>query len=129
MDFHVDELQKNSRYDIIISRDLLLELKLDLCFSDYTIKGNGGAYKGCTAPTRNPYNLCDDASFRNEEVWESEHVLDYMRRRRRILDESYQRANLSKIVSKSKQLNNNEKSMLHEVLNKYELLFDRTLGT
>ena len=39
MDFHVDDLQNNSMYDMIIGRDLLLELMLDLCLSDYTIKG------------------------------------------------------------------------------------------
>ena len=53
---------------MIIGRDLFLELKLDLCFSDYTIKGNGGAYNGCTAPMRYPYDLCDDSSFINEEI-------------------------------------------------------------
>ena len=65
----MDGSQENSRYDMIISRDLLLELKFNLCFSDYTIKGNGGAYERCTASMRDPYDLCDDASFRNEEVW------------------------------------------------------------
>ena len=92
MDFHVDDLQNNSMYDMIIGRDLLLELMLDLCLSDYTIKGNGGAYKGCTAPMRDPYNLCDDASFRNEKVWESDHVLDYTGRTRIILDANCQRS-------------------------------------
>ena len=114
---------------MIIGRDLLLELKLDLCFSDYTIKVNGCAYKGCTAPTRDPYDLCDDASFRNEEVWESEHVLDSMRCTRRILDAKYQRADLSQIVSNSKHLNNNKQIMLHDLLTKYEFLLDGTLGT
>ena len=55
---------------MIIDQDLLLELKLDLCLYYYTIKVNGGVYEGCTAPMRDPYNFCDDASFRNEEVWE-----------------------------------------------------------
>ena len=64
--FHVNDLQKISRYDMIIVRYLLLELKLDLCFSDYTIKDNRGAYEGCTAPKIDPYDLYDDASFRNE---------------------------------------------------------------
>ena len=64
--FHVDDLQKNSRYDMIIGRDLLLKLKLDLCLSDYNIKGNGGAYGGCTATMKDPSDLCDDTSFRNE---------------------------------------------------------------
>ena len=127
--FHVDDLRKNSRYDMIIGWYLLLELKLDLCFSDYKIKGNGGAYEGCTAPMKYPSNLCDDTRFINEVWWESEHVLNSMQHTRRILDEKYQKANLSKIVSNSKHLNNNKKSMLRDVLNKYELLFDGTLGT
>ena len=54
---------------MIIDQDLLLELKLDLCFSNYTIKGNGGAYEVFTAPMKDSYKFCDDASFRNEEVW------------------------------------------------------------
>ena len=48
--FHVDDSQKNSRYGMIIGKYLLLELKLDLCFSNYTIKGNVCAYEGFTTP-------------------------------------------------------------------------------
>ena len=117
--FHVSESQKNSRYNMIIGQDLLLELKLDLCFSNCMIKGNGVAYKVCTTPMRYPNNFCNDASFRNEEVWESEHVINFTRRTRRILDVNYQRAYLSKIVSNSKNFNDNEQSMLRDVLNKY----------
>ena len=47
----------------------------------------------------------------------------------RILDAKYQKADFSKIVSKSKHLNNNKQSMLHDVINKYDFPFDRTLGT
>ena len=75
---------------MIIGRDLLLELKLDLCFSYYTIKGNGYVYKGCTAPMKDPSNLCDGTSLRNEELWESEHVLNSTRCTRMILDVNYQ---------------------------------------
>ena len=65
--FHVDDSQKNLHDDIIIGRDLLLELKLDLFSPDQMIKGNGGAYEGCTALTKYPSDLCDYASIRNEE--------------------------------------------------------------
>ena len=51
---------------MIIGRELLLEFKLDLCFSDYIIKGNGSVYEGCTPPMRDHYDLCDDARFINE---------------------------------------------------------------
>ena len=37
--FLMDSSQNSSRYDMIIGRDLLLELKLYLRFSDYKIKG------------------------------------------------------------------------------------------
>ena len=56
---------------MIIGQDLLLELILYLCFSDDTSKGNGGTYEGCNAHMKYPYDLCDDASFINEVVWES----------------------------------------------------------
>ena len=62
----MDDLQKNSRYNMIIGLDLLLELKLDSCFFDYTIIGNGGAYKGFTVSMKDPSELRDDASFINE---------------------------------------------------------------
>ena len=54
-----------------MGQELLLEIMLDLCFSDYTIKGNVDAYKGYNAPMKYPYDLCNDASFKNKEVWES----------------------------------------------------------
>ena len=86
LNFHVDDLQKNSRFDMIIGRDVLLELNLDLCFSDCTVKGNGGGYKGCTVTMKDTSNLRDDAIFRNEGLWEIKYVLDYTRHTRRILD-------------------------------------------
>ena len=101
----------------------MLELKLDLCFSNYTIKGNGGAYEGCTVPMEDNSDLCDDTSFRNEKLWGSEHVLDYTQHTCRILESKYQKSDLSKIVSNSKYLNNNKQIILHNVLNKYEFLF------
>ena len=114
---------------MIIGQYLLLELKLYLYISDYTIKVDGCAYKGCTAPMRDPYDLCDDASFRNEKLWESEQLINSTQRTRRLLDAKYQKADLSKFVSDSKHINNNKKSMLRDVLNKYEFLFDGTIGT
>ena len=62
---------------MIIGQDLLLELHLDLCFFYFTIKDHGGAYEGCPAPMKDTSNLSDDASLRNEEQWESKHVIDF----------------------------------------------------
>ena len=63
--FHVDYLQKHSRYEMIVFQDLWLEIKLDLCLSGYTVRGNKGMYKEYTAPMQDPYDLCDDASLIN----------------------------------------------------------------
>ena len=52
VDFSRGWLTKNLRYDMIIGQELLLELKLYLCFSDCVIKGNGGAYEGCNTPIK-----------------------------------------------------------------------------
>ena len=75
----MDDSQKNSRYNMIIGRELLLELKLYLCFSDYTIRVNGGAYEGCTISIKYPSDLRNDASLRDEKLWKSEHVIDATR--------------------------------------------------
>ena len=69
-------------------------------------------------------NLRDDTIFINEELWESEHGIDSMRRMRRIFDTKYQKSNLRKIVSNSKHLNKNEQSILRELLTKYEFHFE-----
>ena len=38
-----------SRYYMILGRDLLIALGLDLNFSKHTIIGGGGPYKGCSS--------------------------------------------------------------------------------
>ena len=72
--FHVHDSQDNSRYDMIIGRDLLSELQMDICFSDFTIRVNGGAYEECTSSTRDtnnsykiiPFGQLEDARFRGK---------------------------------------------------------------
>ena len=136
-DFHVDDSQKNSQYDMIKGQDLLSEIQLDLCFSDYTIRGNGGAYEECNVYLKNiingyvwiPSDLRHEASFRDGELWGSEYVIVTTRCMRRILDAKYQTSDWTKIMFDSKHLTNYEKIMLYDVLTKYELIPDGTLGT
>ena len=71
----------------------------------------------------------DETSFRDEEWWEIEQLLDDTRLMRRILDGKYQNNNLSKIVLDSKKFSSDEQSMLYGVLTKYKFIFNRTLGT
>jgi len=46
----------------------------------------------------------------------------------KILDANYKKADLDEIVQGANQLNQAEKQQLYELLNKYEDLFDGTLG-
>ena len=52
-----------------------------------------------------------------------------MKQKRKISDIKYQKAYLNNITSESKHLSHNEKCMLHDVISKYEFLFDGTLET
>ena len=45
------------------------------------------------------------------------------------MDAKYQKDDLSKIVSNSEHLNITKQGMLRDVLNKYQFIFDGTLGT
>ena len=51
-----------------------------------------------------------------------------MERFKRILDAKYEKADLEKIVDESTHLPNTEREKLLAVLQKYEVLFDGTLG-
>ena len=44
---HVDDSAKG-RYDMILGRDLLSELELNLKFSDHAIEADDGTFKGST---------------------------------------------------------------------------------
>ena len=50
--FHVDDLQGNCRYDMILGCNIFYELKIDLCLSNNNVKGNGFAYEGYNAPMK-----------------------------------------------------------------------------
>ena len=63
---------------MILGRDILYELNIDLCLSDNTIWVNVGTYKGCTASTKDVSNInfnsssdfIKDRIFYNAELWE-----------------------------------------------------------
>ena len=71
----MNDSQENAWYAIIRCRDSVSELQLDQRLLDYTIRVNGGAYKGCIASmrgTNNSYVIItsehiDDARFRDKE--------------------------------------------------------------
>ena len=115
-DFHVaDNL---GAYDMIIGRDLLQFLGIDIKFSNQTIVWDNREI---------PFKDVDaDPSFFHVE--EPEQVMEAQERLKRILDAKYEAADLNDVCQQQTELNDEEKQKLLRLLNKYQHLFDGTLG-
>ena len=53
----MDESQGNHKYYMILGGEILSELKIALCFSNNTIRLNGGTVEGCTAKMKDMKNI------------------------------------------------------------------------
>jgi hypothetical protein len=125
--FHVDSSKQTikSRYDMIIGRDLLEQLPLDIKFSDHTLSWQERSI---------PMKLMDELNSKNintivEECYESILTGEMTRRTMEILDAKYEKANLQLITSQCTYLPKEERTALLKLLLRYEDLFDGTLGT
>jgi hypothetical protein len=120
--FHVVDIDLKN-YDMIIGRDLITSLQLDIKGSDMSIKWDDSAI-----PWRSIDSTVDDIYLvedrRNYQPIEQE-----MQRMTDILDAKYKKADLNQIASSADHLTNSEQSSLLALLKKYEDLFDGTLGT
>ncbi|GFH49966.1 hypothetical protein CTEN210_06442 [Chaetoceros tenuissimus] len=129
-EFDVDPNPEGIGYDMIIGRDLLNKLKIDLRHSDKTIKWNDV--------------LVPMKSF--SDIWEAKHptrqemratflrsvepkaTQEETERVTKILDANYEKANLEEVVASATSLNREQKRKLLKTLKKFESLFDGTLG-
>ena len=121
---HVDNSPpEQTKYDMIIGRDLLKVLGIDLLFSSQEIR-----WEGATAPMRDPEMLHPDKLEQLEmEVYAQESVEeDFIQR---MTDQKYSPANLKEEVEKSTHLTHQQRKKLFTLLQKYQTLFDGTLGT
>ena len=130
---HTFDLNKNEegiRYDMIIGRDLLNQLNIDVRFSDGTIK-----WEDQIVPMKNFQSIRgNDLTSKKElksiilRLNEPKSTRDSTQRVIKILDSKYEKADLDQIVKSLTNLNKIQKSMLLKLLRKYEALFDGTLG-
>ena len=125
---HVDESDKDKcSHDMIIGRDLLFELGIDLCFSESEVK-----WDNATIPMRDPTHF-----YSEERLDELEDEIFCMHdpdttdaaRIQSIIDVKYSPQDVDAIVDECKHLGSSEQSQLKELLFKYESLFDGSLGT
>jgi hypothetical protein len=125
-DAFVDETDSLAHYDMIIGRDLISELGINFLFDKGLME-----WDNATTPMQDP------ASLHQEYIDELEQELLYMHdpdtteaeRIQQILDAKYCKADLGELVQECDQLSKEEQQNLLKLLQKYEHLFDGTVGT
>jgi hypothetical protein len=120
--FHIVSLDIK-RYDMIIGRDLIMELGLDAKGCDLSIKWDDVAI-----PWRDMDSTVEDI-YLAENHFSRQPMEPEIKRMTDILDAKYTKANLEEIVKAADHLNYTERDALYKLIQKYEDLFDGTLGT
>ena len=123
-EMHVDETEQLSeRYDIIVGRDLMLSLGLNLMFGNKEIE-----WENATAPMRDPSDFSEEHQKQLEqEVFgidpTEEDIIEKM------TEQKYSPADLPEEVKRCTNLTQGQQQELLELLTKYSTLFDGSLGT
>lgn len=128
--FDLDEDEDGIGYDMIIGRDLLNELNIDVRFSDKTIK-----WEDQLIPMKSFANVWQNKHPSRKELKatilrsaEPKATREATERVVKILDSKYEKANLEEIAENAKNLNREQKRLLLKLLKQFEPLFDGTLG-
>ncbi len=128
-DFHITE-KNNLGYDMIIGRDLMQELGMDLVFSENVV-----TWEGTKIPMRD-FKRLKKYKLKSKELnviiqGSDEPIVteEATNRMLKILDSTYKKADLKEVIKKAIHLSEKERKELYNLLVKYEDLFDGTLGT
>jgi len=106
-------------YDMIIGRDILRFLKIDIKFSEEIVEWDGAEmpFKDGDASIKEAYYVADN-----------DPVEDAVHRVKRIIDAKYEKADIEKICLEQAELEQKQRDQLAVFLCKYEALFDGQLG-
>ena len=110
---------KMSKYDIILGRDVMQNLGINLDFEDKVIRWNGSS-----ANMKHPQS----ANNFNYNIEESYALQAENSRLQRILDAKYEKANLLEITKNCTHLSTKEQKSLYFLLRKFEKMFNGQLG-
>ena len=105
--------------DMIIGRDILEFLGINLRFSDHTVEWGHVTI---------PFKDADASEIDAYYIAEDDNLADANDRLKRILDAKYEAADIDDVMATQDQLNSKEKVQLEALLREYEALFDGTLG-
>ena len=126
--FHLTD-NEDLGYDMVIGRDLMMSLGIDISFDKKKI-----IWEGTEIPMRDYQQLnkwkLSKKEFKMVIQTSNEPIVteEVTRRMVRILDSNYKKANLKEVVAGAKHLNEKQKEKLYKLLLKYESIFDGTLG-
>jgi hypothetical protein len=113
-------------YDLIIGRDLMFELGIDICFSTAEIKWENASIPMVSVDSLHNLNI---DRFEKELLYSQDPETTDAERIQNIVESKYCPADLRKIVENCDALDKKEKEKLFQLLSKFETLFDGTLGT
>ena len=108
---------------MIIGRDLMRKLKMDVLYSSEAI-----VWDGLRLPMQEVKNNFMDFNAIIEDTTESDSVKEQMNRMNRILDANYEKPDLKAEVAKMTHLTDFQQTLLKALLGKHEALFDGKLG-
>ena len=126
----VDESpENNSRYDMIMGRDLLSTLGIDIMWSKGTLVWDNLSIPMKDA-TETRVTSDVDATAHLLELFEveDEHISHEYMEATHILDAKYEKADIPAYINAQKHLTRQQKQLLLAVLSRHETLFDGTLG-
>jgi hypothetical protein len=110
-------------YDIILGRDILNQLKIDILYSNKIIRWLDFEVAMKTKHYwQNAWNMYYTFA-QDDNLFES--VDSFLRE---ILPSKYEKANIDDVIKKQAQLTLDQQNELHEVLNQFEHLFNGELG-
>ena len=113
-------------YDMIIGRDLMHSLGIDLLFGSGQI-----SWDNATIQMQHPINLKGDwiDAMEQELLFAHDPDTTDAERIQGIIESTYTPADINKIVAECSHLEKEEQKQLYKLLQKYEPLFDGSLGT
>ncbi len=106
-------------FDMIIGRDIMRDLGMDVKFSTNTIE-----WDNSEIPLRDSESTVQE----HFHITESDSMSDATDRLRSILDAKYEAADLKQVAAECSHLTNEEQQLLLRVLEKHKNVFDGTLG-
>ena len=107
-------------YDMIIGRDLLTDLAIDLKFSTQEVEWDEATI---------PFKDAGKELFQSYHIGDPTSLDDAADRVKHILDANYEAADLEEVCRNQLHLTTDEQQKLYRLMIKHESLFDGTLGT